>query len=65
MNLFEYIAQKFSPVQKSELYSDKAVCLTVFRVAFGTDKDLASLATNEGEEEKNETTGSVIGPNGL
>jgi len=52
MNLFEYISEKFSPSQKTELYQDKAVCLSVFRVAFGSDMDLSSLSGEAGEETK-------------
>ncbi len=52
MNLFEYISEKFSPAQKTELYQDKAVCLSVFRVAFGSDRDLSSLSGEVGEESK-------------
>ena len=52
MNLFEYISEKFNPSQKTELYQDKAVCLSVFRVAFGSDRDLSSLSGEAGEESK-------------
>ena len=52
MNLFEYISEKFSPSQKTELYQDKAVCLSVFRVAFGSDRDLSFLSGEGGEENK-------------
>ena len=61
MNLFEYISEKFSPVQKTELYQDKAVCLSVFRVAFGSDKDLSSLSGEAGEESKSSDTQTSSG----
>ena len=56
MNLFDYIGEKFNPAQKTELYLDKAVCLSVFRVAFGSDKDLNALGTNENEEAKGDAS---------
>ena len=37
MNLFEYMADTLSADDKCELYKEKAVCLCLFRVGFGSE----------------------------
>ena len=37
MNLFEYMADALSADDKCELYKEKAVCLCLYRVGFGSE----------------------------
>ncbi len=37
MNLFDYMADTLSADEKWQLYREKAVCLCLFRVGFGSD----------------------------